>query len=48
MRAICSKKMAMGVLTLEKEHNAFSQGQKRAYDCKFQAMWLFSFLFVYL
>lgn len=30
----------------EKENNAFSQGQERAYDCKFHVA--VSFLFVYL
>ena len=27
----------------EKEYNAFSQGQGRAYDCKFRTLWLFHF-----
>lgn len=42
------EKMANGVSTFEEQNKAFSQGQKRAYDCKFPAMWPFHFcLFIY-
>lgn len=47
MRAICLKRWQWSVEVGKKENNAFSQGRKRAYDCKFPTMWLFHFI-IYL